>query len=76
MQSRWQVSFSNFKYGKDVCVNSTHRPDFTNLYAELRKGIPLVMSPIIIRDRDIGKKVCTALQQKSGEGDEVIRAAI
>ena len=59
-----------------MCGNCTHRLDFTKLYAELRKGSPLVMGPIIIRDRDIGKKVCTALQQKSGDGDEVIRAAI
>lgn len=40
------------------------RLDFTKGYAELQKGIPLVMSLSIIRDRDIAKKVCTALQQK------------
>ena len=34
----------------------------TKVYADLQKGIPLVMSLIIIRDRDIAKKVCTALQ--------------
>jgi hypothetical protein len=65
MQSRRQVSVKNFIYEwidrKDVCGNGRERLDFTKLYADLQKGIPL-MSLIIIRDRDIAKKVCTALQ--------------
>jgi len=48
---------------KDVCRNGRERLDFTKLYADLHKGIPLVMSLIINRGRDIGKKVCTALQR-------------
>jgi hypothetical protein len=38
------------------------RLDFTKLYADLQKDSRLVMSLIIIRDRDIAKKVCIALQ--------------
>lgn len=59
-----------------MCGNGTDRLDFTKLYADLQEGIPLVMSLIINRDRDIAKKVCTALQLEAGDSDEVISTGI